>query len=100
MKMGPFDNIPAMAYKFLCQAFSSLIPINQMNACAGDYSRAKLIVMLAKKFNFRMLAATELINRIVCDTAIDIKAAKLNRAEDRRIHWTTYQKFGSMVRLL
>jgi len=91
MKMGPVGTIPAVAYKFLCQAFSSLIPINQMNACAGNNSRAKLILMLAKVFDFRTLAATELLNRVVRDTAIDIKAAKLNCAEDRRIRWMTYQ---------
>jgi len=90
MKMGPVGAISAVAYNFLCQAFSSLIPINQMNACAGENSRAKLILMLAKVFNFRTLAATELLNRVVCDTAIDIKAAKLNCTEDRRIRWTTY----------
>jgi hypothetical protein len=36
MKMGPIGVLPAMAYKFLCQACKSLIPINLMNACAGD----------------------------------------------------------------
>ena len=35
MKMGPEGHVSAQTYKNLCQAYSSLIPINQMNACAG-----------------------------------------------------------------
>ena len=38
MRMSPFGHILAVAYKFLCQAYKSLVPINQMNACAGDNS--------------------------------------------------------------
>ena len=51
MKMGPVGHISAMAYKFLCQAYKSLMPINQMNACAGDNSRAKMIPIFANTFN-------------------------------------------------
>ena len=47
--------------------------------------------MLAKTFNIGTLDATGLLNRVVCDTATDIHAVKLNCAEDRRIRWTTYQ---------
>ena len=54
MKMGPVGNTPAVAYKFLCQAFFSLIPINQMNACAGDNSRKKMTPMLAKTFDIEV----------------------------------------------
>ncbi len=50
-----------------------------------------MIPMLAKTFDIRMVAVTELLNCIVCDTAIDIDADKLNCAEDCRIRWTTYQ---------
>ena len=39
MKMGPTGLLSTMAYKFLCQAYLSLIQINQMNACTGDNSR-------------------------------------------------------------
>ena len=80
-----------MAYKFLCHAYLSLIPINQMNACAGDNSRKKMIPMLAKTFNIGTIEATRLLNRVVCYTATNINAVKLNCAEDRRIRWTTYQ---------
>jgi hypothetical protein len=34
MRTGPLGHIPAVAYKFLCQAYKSLMPINQMNAWA------------------------------------------------------------------
>ena len=91
MKMGPTGLLLAMAYKFLCHAYLSLIPINQMNACAGDNSRKKMIPMLAKTFNIGTIEATGLLNRVVCYTATNINAVKLNCAEDRRIRWTTYQ---------
>ena len=48
--------------------------------------------MLAKTFNVGTLDATGLLNRVVCDKATDIRAVKLNCAEDRRIRWTTFQK--------
>ena len=51
MKMGPKGHVLAQAYKNLCQAYSSLVLINQMNACAGDNSRKKLISMLMKTFH-------------------------------------------------
>ena len=41
MKLGPNGHNSAMAYKFLCQAYKILIPINQMNVCTGDNSQAK-----------------------------------------------------------
>ena len=77
----------------------SLVPINQMNACAGDNSRKNLIPMLMKTFHIGTIEATGLLKCVVCDTAIDINADKLNCAEDHRIRWTTYQNlalwFGS-----
>ena len=33
MKMGPTGLLLTMAYKFLCQAYLSLIPINQSDEC-------------------------------------------------------------------
>jgi hypothetical protein len=70
MKMGPIGHISAMAYKFLCQAYKSLVPINQMNACAGDNSGEKMISMFAKTFNIGTVHATGLLNRVVRDTAL------------------------------
>ncbi len=78
MKMGTAGLLSTMAYKFLCQAYLSLIPINPMNACAGDNSRKEMIPMLAKMFNIGTLDATGLLNRVVCDMAIDIHTVKLN----------------------
>ena len=91
MKMGPVGHILSVAYKFLCKAYKSLIPINQMNECTGDNSQAKMIPMFAKTFNIRMVQATGLLNQVVHDTATDINAEKMNCAEDHRIRWTTYQ---------
>ena len=85
MKMGSEGNILVRAYKNLCQAYSSLVPINQMNAYAGENSRKKLIPMLMKTFDIGTIEATGLLNRVVRDTAIEINAEKLNCAEDCRI---------------
>ena len=92
MKMGPAGLLPAMAYKFLCQAYLSLIPINQMNARAGDNSRIKLIHTLVKMLSISSTEASTLLTRLLRDTAEDtMNADKLNCAEDRRIRWTTFQ---------
>jgi hypothetical protein len=50
-----------------------------------------MIPTLAKTLNLGTTKATNLIDRVVRDTATDIHAAKLNCAEDRRIRWTMYQ---------
>jgi hypothetical protein len=81
MKIGPLGHISAVAYKFLCQAYKSLVPLN----------RSKMIPIFAKTFNIGTVKASRLLNRVVRDTATDINAEKMNCAEDRRIHWTTYQ---------
>jgi hypothetical protein len=94
MKMGPEGHVSAQVYKNLCQAYSSRVPINQMNACAGDNSRKKLIPMLMKTFHIGSIKATGLFNCVVCNTAIGINAGKLNCAEDCRIRWTTYQNLA------
>ena len=60
MKMGPAGLLSALAYKFLCQAYKSLIPINQINTCTGDNSRKEMILMLAKMFNIGTIEATGL----------------------------------------
>jgi hypothetical protein len=65
MKMGPTGNLLAIADKFLCQGYLSLIPINQMNACAGENTRAKMIPMLATVFNRGTIAASKLLERVV-----------------------------------
>ena len=90
MKMGPVDHISSVAFKFLCKAYKSLILINQMNACTSDNSRAKMIPMFAKTFDIGTVQATGLLNQVVRDTATVINTKKMNCAEDRRIHWTTY----------
>ena len=42
-KKGPPGHISKANYKLLCAALSSFIPMNQMNARAGDNTRTKLI---------------------------------------------------------
>ncbi len=91
MKMGPVGHSLAAEYKFLCQACSSLVPINQMNVCTSDNSRKMMIPILAKTFNISTGKAKGLFNHVVRDKTTKINAEKLNCAEDRCICWTTYQ---------
>jgi transposase-like protein len=91
-KMGPAGKFAKSTYKLLCDALSSFIPINQMNACAGDNSRIKLIHTLVKTLSISSTEASTLLTRLLHDTAEDTMSAdKLNCAEDRRIRWTTFQ---------
>ena len=59
-----------------------------MNALAGNNMRKSMIPILVQTFNIQTLNATELLNRVIRDTAIDINTVKLNCAEDRRVRWT------------
>ena len=88
-KMGPAGRLSALTFKLLCNAYSSLVPINQINALAGNNTRKNMIPILAQTFNIRTPDATALLNRVIRNTAIDINAVKLNCAEDRRVRWTT-----------
>ena len=62
-----------------------------MNACTGDNSWKKLILMLMKTFDVGTIKAMGLLNCVVCDTATDINMEKLNCAEDCCIQWMTYK---------
>ena len=91
-KMGPPGHISKANYKLLCAALSSFIPMNQMNARAGDNTRTKLIVTLVKTVGITSSEAGKLLSRLLRDTAEEtMDAEKLNCAEDRRIRWTTFQ---------
>jgi hypothetical protein len=45
MKMGPIGHISVQAYRFLCQAYSSLIPMNQMIADDEFFEYLKKSIM-------------------------------------------------------
>jgi hypothetical protein len=91
-KMGPAGNFAKSTYKLLCNALSSFIPINQMNARAGDNSRIKLIDALVKMLSISSTEASTLLTRLLRNTVEDTMSAdKLNCAEDRCIRWTTFQ---------
>jgi hypothetical protein len=77
MKMEPAGHISTMAYKLVCQAYSSLVPINQMNACAGINSRKMMIPMIAETLNIGTVKAMGVLNRVVRDTAIEINFSGL-----------------------
>ena len=90
IKMGPVGNISAMAYKFLCQAYSSILPIHQMNACAGENTRKKVIPMINNVFDIGIVAAGKLLDRVIRYMAENVRAEKLNCG----IRWTTHQNLS------
>ena len=91
-KMGPIGTLSKSTYKFLCNALSSFIPINQMNTCAADNTQFKLIATLVKMLSNSSTEVDKLLRRLLRDTAINTMSGdKLNSSEDRRIWWTTFQ---------
>jgi hypothetical protein len=90
-KMGPVGNISATAYKLLCHACQSFVPINQLNSCTYDNELPKLIPTFMKTFDISSPQAILLLNRVTCDTVSNINANKLNCSKDSRIWCTTYQ---------
>ena len=90
-KMGQSGILSEGTYRLLCEALSSLIPINGMNARSGDNVRKKITTMLVKTMDMDSIEAGKLLDRLIRDTAQDIHAEKLICAEDRRVRWTTYQ---------
>ncbi len=75
-KMGTSGNLSEGTYKLLCEALSSLIPINGMNARSGDNSRKKLTTILVKTMDIETSEAGKLLDRLLRDTAQDIHAEK------------------------
>ena len=75
-KMGSSGTISEGTYKLLCEALSSLIPINGMNARSSDNSRKKLMNMLVKTMDIQSSEAGKLLDWLLCDTAEDIHAEK------------------------
>ena len=90
LKLGNRGNIPKWAYSALCNAFESYVRIMQFNLRGHENTRR----ILSVKVNAAMGIETnsnKLYYRIVRDTAMDMKAAKHNNVEDRRVQWTTYK---------
>ena len=84
IKMGSRGNIPKWAYSSLCNAFDSYVRIMQVNSCGHENTRR----VLSAKVNAAMgveACSNKLYYRVVRDTATDMKAAKINNVEDRRV---------------
>ena len=78
--------------------------MNQMNARTGDNTRTKLVFTLAKTMGITS-SESGILSQLLRDTAKEtMDAEKLNCAEDRRIHWMTFQNidlwFDSWERFL
>ena len=91
-KKGPEGNVPDTVFKLLCEAWESCVRIQQINGRANENTRKRL----AGKVN-AVLRGDEtvldmnVLNRILIETALDLKATQLSVVEERRIRWTTYR---------
>ena len=64
----------------------------QVNSCGHENTRR----VLSANVNAAMgveACSNKLYYRVVRDTATDMKAAKINNVEDRRVQWTTHKNF-------
>jgi hypothetical protein len=65
MKMGPVGSVPRCDYRYLCDAFASFTPINQLNKRAGLNVRDKMIHNFTKALNTSKKAAENILDRVV-----------------------------------
>ena len=89
LKKGPDGNISALVYKALCVAFGSKVRITQLNIGRSS-TREDQICWLIKMFNYNTKQASNLWERVVRDSAIDMVAGKAKSTEERRVKWTTH----------
>ncbi len=103
LKTGPQGNIPSHDYyKALYAAFASYMRIQQLNKRQGTNEQGKMAPIVAETMDIDLDSAQELLNRLSCNTAVDMSCDKLNFAEERRVRWTTYSNlqlwFGTWER--
>ena len=89
VKMGPTGNIPQFVFDTMCQAFSSMININQLNGSPINTMK-KLRARISALFGEADNCALEVLKGLLNATAVDLLSTKCQSAEHRRIQWTTY----------
>jgi hypothetical protein len=91
LKMGNRGNILPWAYSALCNAFESYVRIMQVNSCGHENTRRVLSAKVNAAIGVEPCSNNKLYYRVIRDTAMDMKAAKVNNVEDRRVQWTTHK---------
>ena len=90
MKKGPEKIVSAFVFTTMCDAFSSMININQLNGNEGKNKRTVLRSRIAAFFGDTDTCSVSMMRNLLKATAIDLLASKGKIAEHRRIQWTTY----------
>jgi len=88
VKPGVKSDIPMCAYNSLCVAFESYVRINQLNRRDDKLTFDKLAAKINECMNHNY--KNKLLNRVLCSTAKNLDASKMEYCEDRRVRWTTY----------
>ena len=91
MKRGANGELPPTVFKTLCVAFETMVKINQCNGRECENMQRKLMMRTNCCVNKDGSTSLSLVKRLINETAVDIlRSSKSNKAEHRRILWTTY----------
>jgi hypothetical protein len=93
LRRGPKGNIPELHYKNLCTAFESFVTINQLNGNMRMCSAKKYGPLIFKVVygDHKGANSSELLKRVLRDTACNLNKCKSHNAKDRRIRWTNHR---------
>ena len=99
LRRGPKNEMDDLKYKNLCLAFETFVVINQTNNNGNARLRNYKIGNLLQNIVYGKAAAGtsqahNLLQRVLRDTATNLKANKLKNAEDQRIRWTNYKNIS------
>ena len=101
LRCGPKGNIPELHYKNLCAAYESFVTINQINGNMQIHSAKKYRPLIFKAVygDHEGCCAdwSELLKRVIRDTACNLNKCKLHNNKDRRIRWKKPQEHIHVV---
>ena len=93
-KKGPEGKLPRETYLCVCDAFESYVRISQINGDEIDATQKKLAERVNSVVGIDLDGSLKnkngLINRVLRDTGVPLKAAKSQPVEERRLLWTTW----------
>lgn len=88
---GKPSHIPEYMFKTIASAFESYIKINQVNGKNNMNTFNALRFRVQKACHLETTgASTNLMHRLLAETAVDILGTSCDTVEERRILWTTY----------
>ncbi len=97
MQRGPKGRIPEMHYKNLLMAFESFVAINHLNGMSWEFRHKKLALRVHQVLHTTLPEggkARNFLKRMLCDTAVNLRADKGKNKEESQIWWTTYKNLS------